>query len=59
MGYVDDLALRKRLLRFVEGVDAAQSQFRNVILMEFWLRQQERSAEESVIQPGASVAVFA
>ncbi len=37
-GYVDASSLTSRLARFLNGVECNESQLRNVILFEFWLR---------------------
>ena len=45
-GFVDRKSLLARLERFTQGVDCNQSQLRNVILFEFWLRNRAAPSHE-------------
>ena len=43
-GYVDCDSLTERLTRFMAGLDCNESQLRQLILFEFWLRNSQNSA---------------
>ena len=47
-GYVDRRSILERLTRFTEGLDCNESQLRQLILFEFWLRNSESSTANLV-----------
>jgi asparagine synthase (glutamine-hydrolysing) len=44
-GFVDRTSMRSRLERLCLGLDCNESQLRQIILLELWLRNRERSAQ--------------
>ena len=44
LGYVDLASVTKRLNRLVQGLNCNESQFRQIILLETWLRNRENPA---------------
>jgi glutathione S-transferase len=53
-GYVDRRSITERLTRFREGLDCNESQLRQLILFEFWLRNSKNSGADLVA--GASLS---
>jgi len=45
--YVDRISVTERLARFLQGLDCNESQLRQLLLFEFWLRNQEGRADSS------------
>jgi hypothetical protein len=44
LGYVDRASLIERLTRFSQGLDCNDTQLRQIVLFEFWLRNRARAA---------------
>lgn len=52
-GYLDRKSLINRLERFKNGVDCNESQLRQVLVLEFWLRNREAAGGASAAESGA------
>ncbi len=58
LGYVDAAALRARLQRMTQSLPCNETQLRQVLLLEFWLRSQKARAGEIVdAAPALAVAI--
>src|SRR5208283_2897698 len=53
-GYVDRSSITERLTRFREGLDCNESQLRQLILFEFWLRNSKNSGADLVADASLS-----
>jgi asparagine synthase (glutamine-hydrolysing) len=49
-GYVEPKSLESRLNRFVNGLECSEPQLRNIVLLEFWLRNREGRCGDRAIQ---------
>ena len=47
-GYADRSSLMERLARFLQGLDCNETQLRNLLLFEFWLRNREGIAKSGL-----------
>jgi asparagine synthase (glutamine-hydrolysing) len=55
-GYVDRASLMGRLEKFTQGLDCNETQLRQIILFEFWLRAHELCSQESELSRRSAFA---
>ena len=55
-GYVDHQSLMGRLEKFKQGLDCNETQLRQVILFEFWLRARDLNTQSSEMSPRSVLA---
>jgi asparagine synthase (glutamine-hydrolysing) len=55
-GYVDGISIAERLGHFLQGIDCNETQLRQLLLFEFWLRKRESMASLPVSPPVSTLS---